>query len=117
MVEGLILAVILSCLHALIMFTFPLIVEQKLSGIEAFKLSARAAWKNLPGVIGLILCEFVIGFIGYLFCGIGLYFTLPLMFAGVLVAYRKVFPGTGLNNFKSPPAPPNFGENLGGWQS
>jgi len=91
-VEGLIFAIVISCIHAFIMFTYPLIIEHNLSGTDAFKLSARAAWANLGGVVGLIVWEFIIGFISYLACGIGLYFTLPIMFAGVLVAYRRVFP-------------------------
>ncbi len=116
MIEGLIVAIVLSCLQAFVMFAFPLIVEHKLSGWAAFKLSTKAVWSNLSAVVGLILCEFVIGLIGYMLCGIGLYFTLPIMFAGITVAYRKVFPN-GMNNYNSPPSPPNFGENLGNWQS
>lgn len=100
-VEGVALGLILGCLHALVMFAYPLIVDKNLSGFDAFKLSAKAVWKNLPGVIGLIVCEFVLGVIGYLMIGIGLYFVLPIMFAGVLVAYRKVFPET--RNFAAPP--------------
>jgi len=91
-VEGLIFGIIISCIHAFIMFTYPLIVEHNLSGPDAFRLSARAAWANLGGVIGLIVWQFILGFISYLACGIGLYFTLPIMFAGVMVAYRRVFP-------------------------
>ncbi len=104
-VEGVITALIVSCIHAFIMFTYPLIVERNLSGMEAFKLSTKAVWKNLGGVVGLILAEFVIGFIGYLACGIGLYLVLPIMFAGVLVAYRKVFPATNSQGFNNPPQP------------
>ncbi len=101
--EGLVFGILMSCIHAFIMFTYPLIVEHNLSGMEAFKLSAKAAWANLGGVIGLILWEFILGFIGYLACGVGLYFVLPVMFAGVLVAYRKVFPGERTFNFSPPP--------------
>lgn len=101
--EGIIFAIVLSCIHAFIMFTYPLIVEHNLSGPDAFKLSAKAAWANLGGVVGLILWEFVLGFIGYLVCGIGLYFVLPVMFTGVLVAYKKVFPGVQARNFTPPP--------------
>jgi hypothetical protein len=106
--EGLIFALIISCIHAFIMFTYPLIVERNLSGFDAFKLSAKAAWANLSGVIGLILCQFAIGFVGYLACAIGLYFVLPLMFAGVAVAYRKVFPPLNPNNLNNPPSPSAF---------
>ncbi len=90
--EGVVFGLISGCIHAFIMFTYPLIVEHNLSGGDAFKLSAKAAWANLGGVLGLIVWEFVIGFAGYLLCGIGLYLTFPIMFAGVVVAYKKVFP-------------------------
>jgi uncharacterized membrane protein len=90
--EGVVFGIISGCIHAFIMFTYPLIVEHNLSGPDAFKLSAKAAWANLGGVVGLIVWEFILGFIGYLVCGIGLYFVLPVLFAGVLVGYRRVFP-------------------------
>ncbi len=105
-VEGIIASLFFSCMHALVMFAFPLIVERNMGGFDALKLSARAVWKNLSGVIGLILVEFALGFVGYLVCGIGLYFTLPIMFAGVLVAYRRVFPLANSNMYNSPPMPP-----------
>ena len=105
LVEGVVGAVIISCIHAFIMFTYPLIVERNLSGVEAFKLSTKAVWKNLGGVVGLIMAEFLLGFVGYLVCGIGLYFVLPIMFAGVLVAYRRIFPPS-VQKLNTPP-PPN----------
>jgi hypothetical protein len=91
--EGIVFALVIGCIHAFVMFAYPLIIEYNLSGLEAFKLSSRASWANLSGVIGLIIWEFVIGLIGSLACGVGLYFTFPIMFAAVLIAYRKVFPG------------------------
>lgn len=117
MLEGVIMGLLLGCLHALIMFAYPLIVEHNLSGGDAFKTSARAVWRNLNGVIGLIVCEFVLGLIGYMLCGIGLYLVMPIMFAGVLVAYRQVFPPNA-NSFAAnnqPPAPPQF-VNRSQWQ-
>ncbi len=107
--EGLVFGIVLSCIHAFVMFTYPLIVEHNLSGVEAFKLSSKAVWQNLGGITGFILAEFVLGFISYLACGIGLYFTLPIMFAGALVAYRKVFPA-GSSAFGNPPTPDNYGD-------
>lgn len=109
-VECLIFAIVISCIHAFIMFTYPLIIERNMSGGDAFKLSARAAWANIGGVVGLILLEILIGFIGYLACGIGLYFTFPIMFAGVLVAYKKVFPGG--ETYRMTPPPPNVYRGL-----
>jgi hypothetical protein len=101
LVESVVAAIFFSCLHALIMFSFPLIVDKNLSGWEAFKLSARAVRQNLSGVVGIILVETGLGFVSYLACGIGLYFTLPIMYAGVLVAYRRVFPKNNSQPFGS----------------
>lgn len=85
-------ALVAGTLHALVMFAYPLIVEHNLSGWDAFKLSSRAVWANANGVVGLILIEFVLGLIGFLFFFVGVYLTIPLMFAAVAVAYRQVFP-------------------------
>ena len=106
--EGLIFAIIMGCIHAFVMFAYPLIVERNLSGFDAFKLSAKAARANLSGVIGLILCQFAISFVGSLVCGFGAYFVLPISFAGIIVAYRKVFPPPTSNDFNNPPSPGAF---------
>jgi hypothetical protein len=106
--ESLVFALISGCIHAFIMFAFPLIVDKNLSGFDAFKLSAKAAWANLSGVVGLILCQFALGFVGSLACGIGVYFVLPISFAGIAIAYRKVFPPLNPNNFNNPPSPSAF---------
>lgn len=104
-----IIGIIMACFHALIIFAFPLIVEYRMSGIEALKLSARAVWKNLGGVIGLIACQFGLMFLGLLACYFGIFFILPLTYAGVYVAYRKVFPSESqLENFDMPPSPDEF---------
>ena len=109
-VEIIALWLILGSLHVFLMFAYPLIVEKNMSGWEAFKLSARAAWANLSGVAGLILIEFLLGLASYILTifilGFGTYLVMPVMFAGVLVAYRKVFPATG--NFSTPPPPNAF---------
>lgn len=104
-VEVIILWLVLGSLHALVMFAYPLIVERNLNGVDAFKLSAKAVWANLSGVIGIILLEFVMGIVGSMALGIGAYFVLPIMFAGVLVAYRKVFPSLNNNQSYNPPQP------------
>lgn len=100
----LVIIVIMVCFHTLLMFSFPLIIDRNLSGIEAMKTSARAVWKNLGGVAGLIVVNFVLMFLGYLALCIGLYFIIPVMIAGNAVAYRKVFPAPNPRNF-NPPSP------------
>jgi hypothetical protein len=87
------------------MFAFPLIADRKLSGLEAVKLSFRAGKANMGGIIGLILLNGLLGFVGVLCCIIGVYFYIPIAFASQVVAYRRVFPDIG-QTFPSPPPPP-----------
>lgn len=108
-VVALIFGLLMGCLHALIMFAYPLIVERRMKGLDAFKLSARAVLKNINGVVGIILCEFVLAIVGLLLCYVGAILLAPLGFTAVAVAYRKVFPplsNAPLDNL--PPPPPTF---------
>jgi hypothetical protein len=73
-------------------FTYPLIVDRKLSGWEAVKMSFRAAFGNLGGLIGLALLNWLLTFAGLLCCYVGAIFVMPLTFAALCVAYRQVFP-------------------------
>lgn len=93
-VFALLFTLIAGTLHAFVMFAYPLIVEHRLSGWQAFRLSSRAVLANTNGVIGLIVCEFVLSLIGLALFGIGIYLVVPLMFAAVIIAYRQVFPVT-----------------------
>ncbi len=87
-----ILAVVMVCLHTLLMFSFPLIVDKKLSGLEAIKVSAMAVWKNLNGVAGLWAVGFLVSLVGFSALCFGIYFVIPIIIAGNTVAYRKIFP-------------------------
>ncbi len=87
------------------MFAFPLIADRKMSGLDAVKLSFRAGKANLGGILGLMLLNALLGFIGVLCCIIPVYFYLPIAFASQAVAYRRVFPEIG-PTFQSPPPPP-----------
>src|SRR5947209_18261400 len=88
-VVDLVIAVVMVCIHSLLIFAFPLIVDRGLSSVDAIKLSARAALRNLGGIGGLIVVNFVLALIGEALCGIGLYFVIPILTASNLVAYRK----------------------------
>lgn len=105
-----VLIIIMVCFHTLLMFSFPLIVDRDLSGIQAIKTSARAVWKNMGGVVGLILVNFVLMILGYLAFCVGLYFVIPIILAGNAVAYRKIFPAPNARNFAPPP--PNFYQGI-----
>ncbi len=93
----LIFAVIMVCIHTLLMFAFPLIVDKKLSAWDAIKTSARAVWNNMGGVVGLFAVGFVICIVGYLMLCIGIYLVIPLVIAANALAYRKIFPASGQN--------------------
>lgn len=99
----LVLLTVVVCFHTLLMFALPLIVDRNLSAFQAMKLSMKAVWKNLGGVIGMIGVYIVLCFLGALACGIGLYFMMPIIFAGFLTAYRRVFPAQNARNFNPPP--------------
>lgn len=98
-----VILLVMVCFHTLLMFSFPLIVDRNLSGIEAMKTSAKAVWKNLGGVVGIIGVYFGLVILGMLTCGIGMYFLMPIMIAGFTVAYRQVFPAVSGANFNPPP--------------
>lgn len=98
---------IIGTVHTLLLFAFPLIVEHNLSGVEAFKLSARAVMKNLGGVVLFLACEFILMMAGALIC-VGGYLVLPICFAGTLIAYRRVFPRAESQGFNNPPSPDAF---------
>lgn len=80
------------CFHTLLMFAFPLIVDRNLGAMAAIKTSAKAVWANLGGVIGLVGVNFVLVIIGYMALCVGVYFVIPILIAGNVVAYRRVFP-------------------------
>lgn len=87
-----VVAFFMVCLHTLLIFAFPLIVDKKMSAVDSIKTSAKAVWQNLSGVVGLFAVGFVVAIVGYLMLCIGIYLVLPLIIAANVVAYRKVFP-------------------------
>jgi uncharacterized membrane protein len=93
-------------IHSLFLFAYPLIVDRNLSGLDAIKLSYRAALKNLSGIIGLILLLSGLGILGVLACYVGVFFIMPISFGAYAVAYRRVFPETVSVGGPPPPPPP-----------
>jgi uncharacterized membrane protein len=91
-------------IQAFFIFMYPLIVDKKLSGVDAVKTSLNAAKANLGGVIGLTLLNFVLTFVGLLCCYIGVLAVVPVTTAANAVLYRKVFP----EDFGQAAAPPQW---------
>jgi hypothetical protein len=104
----LIVMVLMILLSVIFTFSYPLIVDRKLSGIDAVKLSARGALANFWPLLGLLLLNGLMGFAGVLLCYVGFFLALPVGFAAIAVAYEQVFglgEGQGPN---LPPPPPTF---------
>lgn len=90
--------------HTLLIFAFPLIVDKNLGPIAAMVTSAKAVWGNLSGVVGLIGVQIAMILLGYLACFIGVYVAIPIIIAGNMIAYRRVFPAQPGSGFDAPAA-------------
>jgi len=88
------------------MLAYPLIADRRVSGLEAVKLSFRAAKANFGGILVLMLLNGIFGFLGVLCCLVGFLFYMPVAFASHAVAYRRIFPDIGTATLPSPPPPP-----------
>jgi uncharacterized membrane protein len=91
-------------------FSYPLIVDRKLSGLDAVKLSFKAAMANFWRLLGLVMLTFLLGIAGLLLCYVGVLFVLPVTYAAIAVAYEQVFGLSNPNDIVSnlPPPPPMF---------
>jgi len=103
----LVVIVVLILLSVVFTFAYPLIVDRRLSGIDAVKLSVRAALANFWRLLVLLLITGLMNFVGALFCYVGALFVLPIGVAAIAVAYEQVF-GLGEVQPNLPPPPPSF---------
>ena len=104
----LIMMALIILISVIFTFSYPLIVDRKLSGLEAVKLSARGAMANFLPLLGLLFLNGLLGFAGVLLCYVGVFLALPVGFAAIAVAYEQVF---GLGEGQGPilpPPPPTF---------
>jgi hypothetical protein len=105
----LVIFVIIIVISIAFTFSYPLIVDRKLNGVEAVKLSAKAAMANFWKLLGLSLMSGLIGFLGVLCCYVGVFFVFPISYAALAIAYEQVF---GIQNVQRasnlPPPPPVF---------
>jgi len=89
-------------------FSYPLIVDRGLSGLDAVKLSFKAALANFWGVLGLLLLNGLLSIVGVIFCYVGVIFVLPITLAALSVAYRQVFGEPPYTSAYPPPPPSSF---------
>ena len=104
-----IVIILASVISVLFTFAYPLIVDRRLSGFDAVKVSAKAALANFWPLLGLLLLNGLLNFCGALLCYVGIFFVLPITFAATSMAYEQVF---GIKGEKfvvpGPPPPPTF---------
>ncbi|MDQ2976368.1 MAG: hypothetical protein M3R69_13300 [Acidobacteriota bacterium] len=104
----LVMMVILIVVSVVFTFAYPLIVDRRLSGLNAVKLSIKAALANFWRLLGLLLLSGLLNFVGVLFCYVGVIFVLPIGFAAISRAYEQVFGLAGEIAPNLPPPPPIF---------
>ena len=104
-----IVMILIMLISVLFTFTYPLIVDRRLGGLDAVKTSAKAAIANFWPLLGLLLLTGVLGFCGVLLCYVGMFLVFPVTFAAMSIAYEQVFGIKGeAPTVSGPPPPPTF---------
>ncbi len=94
-------------------FALPLVMEHDISPVEAIKLSARAGWSNVGGIIVISILMVLMSIVGVLALCVGIFFLIPVFYAAWAFAYRQVFPSTDAPFNSSPPLPQEYGGSFG----
>ena len=92
-------------------FALPIAMETDLSVGDSIKLSARAGWGNIGGLIVLFILSFLIVLAGVLAICLGIFVAVPVIYAANAFAYRQVFPLLNSNPGYQPP--PAYGSSFG----
>jgi len=91
-------------------FSYPLIVDRKLAGFDAVKVSFKAAMANFWRLFGMLVLTGLLNLGGVLLCYVGVFLVLPIGYAAIQAAYEQVFglynPEDAMSNL--PPPPPTF---------
>jgi hypothetical protein len=107
-VVWLVIMVLLVVLSVIFAFAYPLIVDRRLSGLNAVKLSIRAGWANFWRLLAMILLTGLLSSLGIFLCFVGIYLIIPISFAAIAAAYEQVFGLSGGQPNLQPPPPPSF---------
>ena len=103
----LVMMVILIIVSVGFTFAYPLIVDRRLSGLNAVKLSIKAGMANFWQLLGMLLLNGLVSFVGLLCCYVGAFLVLPITFAAIATAYEQVFGlAEGGLQLNLPPPPP-----------
>ena len=100
--------ILIMVISILFTFTYALIVDRGLSGVEAVKLSAKAAMANFVKLLGLFIINAFLGILGAILCYVGIFLVMPISLAALAMAYKQVFGLGELRQPNAPPPPPTF---------
>jgi uncharacterized membrane protein len=101
--------ILIMLISVLFTFTYPLIVDRHMKGVDAVRLSAKAALANFWSLVGLLLLTSLLGFCGLLLCYVGMFLVFPITFSALSMAYEQVFGISGAGPIiPGPPPPPTF---------
>ena len=90
-------------------FAYPLIVDRKLSGLEAIKWSFKGALANFWRLLGMTLMTGLLAICGLVLCYVGIFLVFPIMYGSIAIAYERVFGlSEGEMGVNLPPPPPSF---------
>jgi uncharacterized membrane protein len=91
-------------------FSYPLIVDRRMQGFDAVKLSFKAAMSNFWRLLALVILCALVNAVGVMLCYVGVFLTLPITYAAVAVSYEQVFGLANPSEIASnlPPPPPRF---------
>ena len=91
-------------------FAYPLIVDRKMQGFDAVKLSFRGAMANFWRLLGMSILSSLLSFCGALLCYVGVFLVFPIVYGAIASAYEQVYglAGPGEINENLPPPPPQF---------
>lgn len=76
------------------LFSYSLIVDQKMEGWPAVKASWNGAKQNFWGLTKLMFACTLIGFVCLLFCYVPLFFFFPIQLGAFYTVYRDIFPNS-----------------------
>lgn len=81
-------------LAGLLMFTFPLIVDKKMSATKTIAVSFNALKSQWLMATIFVIFDFVLYVIGAMFCGVGTFISAPIALLSIAVLYRNFLMGS-----------------------
>ncbi|HQZ82219.1 MAG TPA: hypothetical protein PLR83_03280 [Pyrinomonadaceae bacterium] len=92
-------------------FAIPLVMEYDLGPVDAIKLSGRAAFANIGGLIAVILFGLLATIIGLLLLCVGVFLvSMPIILVANVIVFWQVFPRQDRGNqYFTPPPPGTYG--------